>query len=367
MRAKNLITWGLVQLMVFHSASTIALGAPVAAKNTSALLLKDVKKLQSAIDSNKVKPAFAIDEFSKAIGEHGVTKDDVFAFAKTQMTRKQYDAFVARVQSALRGIDESTLTQQEFGEIVGQALAGIHAEGLYWSGCASLWTGAAIVAAAIVTGIIAIGKSKSSRSIQDYWDNKIRDTKSNYDSWIANTRNNYNSQINDTRNWQLAYPQRINDLQNRIRNYQDHIHDLENDIDDLRRKYDNATTQTDKDRYSQEIRDDKTKISDYEDDITSAQNSITNYTTKMAVYASNPVQAETDAHNLEVQRDNAIADLERQEPIDLSNLEAQKSQALADAPSNQAFGRKLGLGAGIGAAIGAGLLVAGINAGGCQN
>ena len=174
------IAFTLVHLMFINSV--VATGAfardtvsatNAAATEHSAALLQDLKTLQASIDSGKVGSATAVDTFSQAIADHEISVDDVNAFVKTQMTSEQYKAFQDKINSSMRGIDPTTLTAQETGDIVGQALAGIHTEGLYWSGCATVWTGAAIIAAAVVTTVFAVVKSKSISSIQSSYQTKI--------------------------------------------------------------------------------------------------------------------------------------------------------------------------------------------------
>src|ERR1700751_4894824 len=120
----------VLNLMVVN---TIAATGAFAADNTS-VLLKDVKTLQTGIDSGALKTTDAVDQFSQAIVDQNISMDDVNAFVKTQMTDTQFRGFQSKMNSALRGIDPSTLTADETGQIVGQALADIHTEGLYWNG-----------------------------------------------------------------------------------------------------------------------------------------------------------------------------------------------------------------------------------------
>ena len=314
-------------LMILNSVGVTR--TALAADNTAALL-GDVKTLESGIDSGKLKPTDAIDAFSQSIMNQNISINDVNAFVKTQMTDEQFQAFEQKMDSAMRGIDPATLNAQETGEIVGQALAEIHTEGLYWSGCVKVWTGAALIAAAVVTGIIAILKSKSQSSIRNDYQNKINDS-----------NNSYNNDISNANNWKTAYPNIIQSDQNNINND-------ENAISSLSYDEANATTQAQADAYAADIRDDQA-------DIANQQADINFYNSKLIQYATNPGQVAIDVQAYGQERDAAALDLQNQE-----------TAAIAAAPGNQALGEKLGIGAGIGAAIGAGMLVYGIEQNGCS-
>jgi hypothetical protein len=340
------IALGLVNLIVVNSiAGSVAFATSTSTVNNSALLLlNDVKTLQAGIDSGTVKSQDAINTFASSLTSQNISIDDVNSFVQTQMTDEQFQTFQNSVNSSLRGIDESTLTPQETGEIVGQALTGVHTEGLYWSGCANVWTGAALITAAVVTGIFAIIKSKSTSSIQSDYQNKI-----------ANSNSNFNTQISNDQNWQTAYPQIIQTDKNDVAQANTYINQDENELVNARVNYANANTTQQENEYQSQITSLEDNISVNQNDINADQNDISNAQNQIAIYTANPAQVQIDVTSLGAQRDQAQTDLSTQE-----------TAAVAAAPANQALGVKLGIGAGIGAAVGAGLLIYGIKEGACD-
>ncbi len=324
-KAQKFIAISIVSLLFLNAGSVFA-------ADSAATLLSGIKTLQASIDSGTTKPASAIDEFAKTIVEQNISVNDVNAFVKTQMTPAQFAKFQDKMNSSLRGIDPATLSSSEMGEIVGQSLADIHTEGLYWSGCANVWTGAAIITAAIVAGSIAIVKSKSISAIQ-----------SDYNNRISNTISSDNQAIADTNNWKTAFPQRISDLNNQIRSDQSDISYLQSELNTAEQQGDSAQVTI----YQNEISADYSEIN-------SDENAISDYSSKMVEYAANPSQVAVDAAAIAAQRDSTVA-----------NLHVQENNAVAAAPSNQKLGQQLFIGAGIGAAIGTGLLIYGFKEGAC--
>jgi hypothetical protein len=366
-------------------------------------LIQSIKTFRATVDSGAATPEQAIDAFSKSIAAQNITLTDVQAYAKTQMSPEAYASFDKHVKASLDGIDPAKLTSEQLGQVIGDALAGVHAEGLYWSGCAQVWTGAAIVAAAVVVGIVALVKSKSVSSIQADYTKKLADQKSADDNTITGTKNGYNTSISNTRNWQTAYPGLIQSDQNGISNDQNQIgydntkigtdqnsiqqdnyliNEHENDLSNLESEY-NAGQISQSDYQSQyndlnsRINNDQwdinslnsdinsllSDISSRNSDISSSIQDIENLTAAIQRYTANPALAEQDAQALESERDTALANLATQEATDLANLQGQEAAAVAAAPANQQLGRELGIGAGVGAAIAAVLIVHGIHDG----
>jgi len=329
---KRTLSFSLAYLMVFNSVS----GQYALADSTQ--FAQGIKTLQGSIDSGTVKPSDAINQFSKSLTDSKTSMADVEAYAKTQMTATQFAAFQNHINESLNGVDPSTLTPAETGDLVGRTLSDLHKEGLYWSGCSDIWTGAAVVVAAIVVGVIAINKSKSISSIQNDYKNKIDDT-----------TNNYNSKINIANNWQTAIPSAVSATQV---NLNDDQNSLAYDQANLSRDqfgYNNASTQAQATIYWNDINRDYNNIQADNSAINVDLDTINGLLSQYQTYTANPAQAAIDAQNLATQRNAAILQLQNQEGVDVTN-----------APSNQALGTKLGIGAGIGAAIGAGFLIYGI-------
>jgi hypothetical protein len=316
-------------------ADTAVPAAPAAASTTApsahALLLQDIKTLQTGIDSGKVTSQAAIDAFAQSIQAQDVSIDEVNAFVKTQVTPEQFATFQDKVSTSLRGIDPTTLTSEETGEIVGQALAQMHTEGLYWNGCVNVWTGAALIAAAVIVGVVAIVKGRSVAAVQKDYANKI-----------SNSNNSYNTSISNAQNWKTAYPQIISQDQAQIGQDQSDINfaNYELQFGDL--------TSAQAQFYSEEI-------TERNNDIYANESSISYYSTEMGIYANNPGQVSVDVANWNQERDSAQSTLENEEVA-----------AVAAVPANQKLAVGLGIGAGVGAAIGAGLLSWGLVDKGCQ-
>jgi hypothetical protein len=310
----------LAGLMMINAA---AFGAVA---DHSAALTKEVKTLQAKIDSG-AKSDDAIDVFSKSIVDQNISLADVEKFVRARFTEAEYATFESQINSALRGIDPATLSQQEMADIVARALAGVRSEGLYWSGCAQFWTGAAVIAAAVVAGIFAIVKSKSEASVKKDWDTKISDT-----------TGAYNASIDMTRNWQTGIP-------NAEAAYQQDMNNLQQSFNYYYQMYQQAQTQQEQQQYSQYLQQIQQQ---YQNDV----NAVAALQALFDKYTADPTLAEPDAVALEQARDAALADLANQE-----------AAALANVPGNQALAKKLGIGAGIGGAIGAALIVHGIHDG----
>jgi hypothetical protein len=327
----------------------------------------------------------------------------VMNFARSRMTDGEFQAFQGQIDSQLRGVEASTLTTSEMGDVVGRALAGARSEGLYWSGCAQFWTGAAIAAAAVVAGIFAIIKSKSIESIQRDYQKKLAEHQANDEANIRGTQSSYDNSIANTRNWRNAYPSQIGSDQNQIYTDQNQISINQNQIwnnnsqintyvgdrDYYQGQLDNLTWQYNNDqisaadyntystKYKNYISDDETYISRLNSDNWDLQRDIQNLNSDIswryqdisslqaaiARYTADPSLAEADALALTAKRDRAIADLQAAMAADLAKVQLDGQNAVGEAPSNQALGKKLGIGAGIGAAIAAALIVHGIHDG----
>lgn len=333
MTVKKNVTVGLVCMVLLNTSPAFSAEAVGLSGN--------IKTLQASIDSGSVSAPAAIDQFVAKIVEQNISINEVNAFVKTKMTPQQYTKFQKQMDSSVRGINPETLTSSELGDIVGQSLVAVQTEGLYWSGCSKMYTGIAVVAAAVVAAVIAHGKSKSIDSIQNDYNNKIN-----------NTKNVMNGKISDINNWQEAYPRKITSYSNDIKNSQDDIDDLEWDYKEAERSYYYATTDSDRKYYSDKMNSIQTSIKNEYSDIDYDNDMISYYSSKMSVYNANPAQVAIDAQATAVARDNAVA-----------NLTAEQKQAVADAPANQKLGSQLKIGAGIGAAIGAGLIVKGYKEG----
>jgi hypothetical protein len=407
------IAVGLINLILINSTLGIA---SVYASDNSALLLNDVKILRASIDSGSSKPAAAVDTFSAAIADQNVSIDDVNAFVRTQMNDEQFNAYQGNLNTALKGIDPSTLKPDEIGQIVGQAVADVQTTGLYWDGCANIWTGAALIAAAVVAGVFAIVKSKSAASIQSDYAAKIAQqqkdtaaslasTQASYTSQISNTQASYDKQISDTNNWQTAFPKDIATANGAIGGYSNDAQSASTSISNLQRNIsDEESTAS---SYQQQAASDtagssdqmiaesnynsaEATISGYQNQITSLNNQIqsdyssigyeqsqiANYEKLTATYTADPAQAAIDAAALGVAENKAITDLQTAEPVALqqitdqgntavTNLQTTEAQDVAAVPANQALAKKLAIGGGIGAAIGAGLLIYGIKSDNC--
>jgi hypothetical protein len=409
------IALALVNLVLINS--TLGIASVYAATSNSGALFNDVKTLRASIDSGSTTPTAAVDTFSAAISSQNVSIDDVNAFVKTQMNDEQFAVYQGRINTALRGIDPSTLKASEVGQIVGQAVSDVQTTGLYWNGCTDVWAGSALIAAAIVAGVFAIVKSKSAASIQSDYQARIAkqqaataasvtQTQNQYSANITNTTDSYNKQISDTNSWQTAFPTDIGNEKNSItsssldsQSAQGSINNLKNEIsseqdtaDQYQRAYDTETNQTQKNidfsqlnsaedtisSYQTKINSYNQQISSDNSDIASDQQAINNYQTKISIYTQDPGQAAIDAATLATTRDQAITDLQNAEPIAIQNIQTAGTQAVTDlqttetqdvanVPSNQALATQLEIGGGIGAAIGAGLLIYGIKSGDCSS
>jgi len=353
MKLRGTLPFALSYLLVFNSLGQYAVA-------DSGHLSQDIKTLQASIDSGTVQPSDAVDVFSLSLVNNKTSLDEVEAYVKTQMTPVQFAAFQNHVSESLNGVDPSTLTAAETGDLVAHALSDLHKEGLYWSGCASVWTGAAVIAAAVIVGVIAIGKSKSVTAIQSDYEQQIADTKSQNAQDIANTTSDYNSQINFTNTWQSSIPDAVSSDRTGIANEQNDINDQQYKLGVAQQNFNDATTQVDKDYYTGQINDDLKRIRDDNDAINSDNNDIDHLLNTFALYSANPEQAVVDAQNLASSRDAAVLQLQQQLPMDIQNLQIKEGNDITNAPSNQALGKTLGIGAGIGAAIGAGLVIYGI-------
>jgi hypothetical protein len=332
---KNATIIGLVTMMLLNTAPVFS------AESTSGGLIEGIKTLEASIDSGASTPTDAIDRFAKTIVEKNVSLNEVNAFVKTKMTAQQFSKFQEQINSSLRGIDPDTLTSSEVGDIVGQSLAAIHTEGLYWSGCSKMWTGAAVIVAAVIAGTIAVAKSKSVSQIQSEYNKKITDT-----------TNTMNQQIADTNNWQQAYPDHINSLNADLHNNQSDLSYYESKYNDAAWRYSTSTTTSDQQFYSNQMDSYRRSMNTAQSNIDYDITKISYYSSKIAEYTVNPAQVSIDASAQATARDTAIA-----------NLNAQEQNAIEDAPANQKLGRQLGIGAGVGAAVGAGLLINGFKEG----
>ncbi len=425
----SLITYGsfvkFQKVTALGIAGLIFLNAgSVFAADAASGLLDGIKNLQASIDSGKTKPADAVNTFAASIVKNNVSIDEVNAFVKTQMSAKAFVKYQSDLNSSLRGIDPASLTSQEMGEIVGQSLADIHTEGLYWSGCANVWTGAALITAAIVAGAIGMVKSKSISAIQADYNAKIASTQNQYSSDITNTKNAYNQEISDAQNWKTTYPQKVSSAKNDINSQNSTISNAnsditikQNDLNNVQGSYSDAQYyynsaqsnyntaqnnynyavanndtanasyyqsqmnqyqsqvnqyQSQVDQYANIINSDRNAISSDQSSIQSAessissdQNNISFYNSKYQEYSANPNDVQVDTTAYGNQRDTSVANLNSQETTAVANLNSQESSAVAQAPSNQKFGQELFVGAGIGAAIGAGLLIYGFKEGAC--
>jgi hypothetical protein len=235
------------------------------------------------------------------------------------------------MDASLRGIDPSTLKPEELGELVGTAITQVRGEGLSWSSCASTVTGAAVVVAALVVGVIAMVKSKSEAKVRAEYAKK-RTEKTDL----------YNNAAAATRNWQTTIP-------NDIQWYDNQIRQAYYDIQYYQDAYYRTDDPAQRDSYYRQIQSLQQRIQQY-------QYQINLLYTQWDRYAADPSLAEADAVAIEVERDQVLADLLVQEGDAVARVPRDRKQAVG-----------LGIGAGLGAAVGGYLLVDGLRDGGCRH
>jgi hypothetical protein len=299
--------------------------------NTSGVqaLQGEVKNFRTAIDLGRVSPQDAIDNFAKAIADKNVSVDDVNTFVKGRLSPREYQAFRQQMDAALAGIDVEKVTGEELGEIVGQALSKVGSEGLSWGSCASTWTGVGVIVAAVVVGIFAIIKSKSTSAIQkDYLEQRNSESA------------RFTDLIDRSANWETRIPADIIAQNNQLQ--QDYYQ-----LEYYRQQAQFAQTQEEAQMYYRYMQD-------YQQSIYYRTQAIIELQSLWTRYLADPSLSAADVASYTAQMETRIAELLAQEAV-----------AVAEAPANQRLGRNLGIGAGVGAAAGTYLLVRGIREGGC--
>lgn len=373
---------------------------PVAfAANTraSSMLADEVKNLRISLDSGVGKPADALDRFTDALIAKGVTQADIDAFARTQMSVREYAAFRKQLDFSLHGIDPVTLTPKELGEIFTDALMSSHSQGLSWSSCATAWTGAAILAVSVVAGVIAIIKARSQTTIdhpaQQYpgdeetrasYERQRDGKRSFWESWRQSSRTNADRGANDARNWQTAYPTLITQNQNEIASNNLKIADNQRQIDNLTRLA-LLSSEEERKQYLEQIKTLMDENETYRDRNLTNTNYIATLNSRMDRFRRDPGAIDQVIAEIYQNRDNNIAYADRREIEDIAQLNQWEQDAIKrnqemfrlthpgmdgwieTIPNerDRELARGLVTGAVLGGAAGAFMLFLGIDDGGC--
>jgi hypothetical protein len=115
--------------------SAFALSVPAHALSPQAVQLKqDLRAFQIALDSGS-DPSAATQQLSDALQTHSPTLEDLQAYLKESLSPSEYSSFTEELDAGLQGVDPSQITEQEWNEILAQAIRESRSTGLAWDSC----------------------------------------------------------------------------------------------------------------------------------------------------------------------------------------------------------------------------------------
>ncbi len=319
-----------VALICAFVTQPIAFAAGAAGVQT---LNREARALRAAIDSGS--PAdVELEKFAKTIAEKNLTAADVRAFAKQRMTAREFREFQAKMDSLLKGVDPATVSGEELGLIMGEAISGSSSEGLSWSSCTTRNIGIAVAIAGAVVALIALAKQKSDEQIRIEHDKKRYDVKKHFDD-----------EVELRQDWQTVLPEKITTTRAQVKSYQNSV-----DYWWAHRDYEDTNDE------GEVVETGYENYEYYRGLLAGAQTRLTNFEALLARYQGNPELALVDIQALEADR-----------LAQNTQIGSDEAQAILDAPGiRQRLGR-IAIGGGIGAGVGAALILLGNRQGGCES
>lgn len=306
------------------SAAELTQGAP--APSATSVISHAMKQYHAAVDSG-MDNAEAISTFSNALLSAGVNANDIDTYALTTFNENDYQKFHGVLTSAMGNLNASQVSSQELAQLLQTAMLSSNAQGLSWAGCGGFVAGIVLAVGAVVVGIVALTKTKSSSKIQ-----------SEYNNQIASENSSYSSNVAYYQNWKTTLPNRITNDQNAIAN----------DNKDI--AYNNgiiAGSDPSSPNYQANIDNASASIQADTNDIQNQTSDINQTKSIYDSFSSNPNALNDLLSSLKATHDSQIA-----------SLQTQEASAVANVPDNKKTAGTLGIVAGVSAVFG-GILIAG--------
>lgn len=215
------------------------------------------------VDYKLMSVADASSKFSFTIFAHKITEKDMENFVKEYAEYEEYIAYLNSVEEAKLNLAGEDFTPEEFAQVTASSLVALDRESLRWSGCASLGVGVVLVIAAVVMGVIALGKSKGEA--------KIRDEFAAKKSRLLKTNEN---NIYFIENHETEIPRQIDQNERNISSYESRIRNAEKKINSLETSLIYESDEEERSDIRSEISSLESSIRSYESSIRSAENRI---------------------------------------------------------------------------------------------
>ncbi|HUP56277.1 MAG TPA: hypothetical protein VM598_02415 [Bdellovibrionota bacterium] len=351
---------------------------------SSAVLLKEVRSLRASIDAGDGKAPEAIDRFVNGLLTEEVSFAQVQAYVKSQLSPREYAVFLRELDASLKGIDPTTLTSGEFGEILGNTLSRTRGSGLSWSGCSQAWVGAGILAASLVVALISIAKNKIEDEITHHFTRVTNDSikakyekererqRSSSERSRESARSGAESGVQAAQNWETAYPGIIRADENEIADYTVRISNNEGSINRLTRLA-LLSEGTEREAYLKQIETLHEEIENMQSWIRSNRIEITTLQSRMELFRRDPGAVNGVIVEILRYRDTRLASIDDSEIKALARINESEvwwvehfgdqvdNPDVISHQSDRDLARRLGIGAGIGAAVGGYLLFRGFD------
>lgn len=301
----------------------------VQSKASFATILRDHR---AELEKKGTDSTDVMNRFVQNLLDHNVGVADVDQFVQGQLSAKEYKSFQKYMSTSMAGLDPNTLSSEEFGQIVEQALKATQSKGLTWSSCSTMTGGIVLGVAALVVGIVALAKSKI-----DFEAKKLitpQDLTATRDGEIKAATNSYKNKSLILRDPQTYYNGKIQTAyveiglnSQSIQEYQLRRSDAENRLSNLEYQYSQALTDDDRYYYSNEIDKVERQITKYNESISNLQSNnryllsdINSYTQKL-IYYSDPATVAAERAELELWYPQALATAENKFQVSLANLD----------------------------------------------
>jgi hypothetical protein len=297
------------------------------------LIRSELRDYKIRVESGAMKPEASIEVMTQSLVAKNIGLADIDAYVRSIASEKEYRSFKKTLSSALKGVNPESLSQEQMSEILASTLQSSEVEGLAWSGCAGIGVGVILVVAAVVTGIVALTKTRGEMRIR-------RD--------FANRKQNRTSQYTD----------RVNEINNKPQFLQGEINRNQGYINSNNQKISVLTGQV-----SGALQANPNCAADpncintvngWNQEIQRLMADNQTYTNRIAALNLELAQWQNPTF---VQGQLQLAKTEYDQ--DMSALEMDEANAIALVPANKALAGKLGIGAGVGAALGTYLIIDG--------
>lgn len=303
------------------------------AQGNGDLIRAELRDYKIRVESGAMKPQESIEVMTQSLVAKNIGIADIDAYVRAVASEKEYRSFKKTLTISLKGVNPETLTQEQMSEILASTLQSSEVEGLAWSGCAGLAVGAILVVAAVVTGIVALTKTKGEMRIRKDFANRR-----------TNRTSAYTTRVNEINT-------KVQTIQGDINRYQGYITSNSQQISVLTGQVNGALLANPNCSSDPNCAN---AVNGWNQQIQQLLKDNQTYTNRINALNLELAQWQNPTY---VQGQLQLAKTEYDQ--DMNALAIEEGNAIALVPANKALAGKLGIGAGVGAALGTYLIIDG--------